>query len=592
MTNDFRKTRKQMNCKTEGSSFLFTKSVTLFSSALLVSSLGLPIASLAAETTEDTGASQNEVSNNTSDSAAGEAVSLQQTNSDSSTDQSETTASTEVQETGSTTGSASVEETAESDTDTGSSSTEDSSVTKEQTSESVQAVTTTVLASSLLSSTNVTPSTFISSVAEYARTVAANNDLYASIMIAQAILESGWGSSTLSKAPNYNLFGIKGSYNGQSVTMRTAEQDSNGNVYYVDAAFRKYPSYAESFLDNAHVLKTTSFSSGVYYYSGAWKSNTSSYKEATAYLTGRYATDVSYGTKLNNLIATYNLTQYDSASTGTDTTGTSSSGSSTDTSSGSATGTTYKVVSGDTLWAIANKYGTSVAQLKSWNSLSSDTIYVGQSLVVSQSSSAGSISTTGNSTSSSTSTSTSTTAAVTTYKVVSGDTLWAVANKYGTSVAQLKSWNSLSGDTIYVGQSLVVSQSSSAGSSSTTGNSTSSSTSTSTTATGTTYKVVSGDTLWAVANKYGTSVAQLKSWNNLSTDVIYIGQQLKVSNTSTSQSAGSATVSTVSSNTYTVKSGDTLWALAKNNNTTVLQLKQWNSLSQDTIFVGKSLRVS
>ncbi|HBA1104967.1 TPA: autolysin, partial [Enterococcus faecium] len=62
------------------------------------------------------------------------------------------------------------------------------------------------------------------------------------------------------------------------------------------------------------VLRNTSFAAGSYYYSGAWKSNTRSYTEATAWLQGRYATDTSYASKLNNLIATYNLTQYDSGS--------------------------------------------------------------------------------------------------------------------------------------------------------------------------------------------------------------------------------------------------------------------------------------
>ncbi|OUK18175.1 mannosyl-glycoprotein endo-beta-N-acetylglucosamidase, partial [Enterococcus faecium] len=151
---------------------------------------------------------------------------------------------------------------------------------------------------------------FIDSIASTAQSLASANDLYASVMIAQAIVESGWGNSTLASAPNYNLFGIKGSYNGQSVTMPTSEY-VNGQWITVNAAFRKYPSYKESLQDNVTVLKTTSFQPGVYYYSGAWKSNTNSYKDATAWLTGRYATAPNYGSTLNNVIETYNLTQYD-----------------------------------------------------------------------------------------------------------------------------------------------------------------------------------------------------------------------------------------------------------------------------------------
>lgn len=70
---------------------------------------------------------------------------------------------------------------------------------------------------------NTSQQAFIDSIASSAQSLANENDLYASVMIAQAIVESGWGKSTLSAAPNYNLFGIKGNYQGQSVTMPTSE---------------------------------------------------------------------------------------------------------------------------------------------------------------------------------------------------------------------------------------------------------------------------------------------------------------------------------------------------------------------------------
>ena len=73
-------------------------------------------------------------------------------------------------------------------------------------------------------------------------------------MIAQAILESGWGNSTLVAPPNHNLFGIKGNYYGQSVAMQTGEYFNNQWVTITDH-FRKYPSYRESLQDNAWVLK-------------------------------------------------------------------------------------------------------------------------------------------------------------------------------------------------------------------------------------------------------------------------------------------------------------------------------------------------
>ncbi|MGC3809538.1 glucosaminidase domain-containing protein, partial [Enterococcus faecalis] len=112
---------------------------------------------------------------------------------------------------------------------------------------------------------------------------------YASVMFAQAMLESSYGSSGLASAPNYILFGVKGSYNGQSVYMPTKEY-LDGQWVTVTAAFRSYNSYAESFQDHANVIRSTAFGD-TYHYSGVWKSNTSRYRDATAALAGSYATD-------------------------------------------------------------------------------------------------------------------------------------------------------------------------------------------------------------------------------------------------------------------------------------------------------------
>lgn len=147
---------------------------------------------------------------------------------------------------------------------------------------------------------------FISQIASTAQELASSNDLYASVMIAQAVHESDSGQSLLSASPNFNLFGIKGDYNGDSVQMLTWEDDGSGNVSHIYADFRKYPSYYESLVDYVGILKQS-------WFSGAWKSNTSSYQDATAALTGVYATDTSYNTKLNAIIEEYNLTQYDNA---------------------------------------------------------------------------------------------------------------------------------------------------------------------------------------------------------------------------------------------------------------------------------------
>lgn len=159
-----------------------------------------------------------------------------------------------------------------------------------------------------------TTSAFINSIAPTASQIGQEYDLYASVLIAQAVLESSSGQSGLAQAPNYNLFGIKGSYNGESVTLSTQEDDGNGNLSTIDAAFRSYPSYVESMYDYANLLSSS-------IYAGAWKSNTSSYADATAALTGLYATDSSYASKLNQIIATYGLTAYDTGNNSSNTEG-------------------------------------------------------------------------------------------------------------------------------------------------------------------------------------------------------------------------------------------------------------------------------
>ena len=159
---------------------------------------------------------------------------------------------------------------------------------------------------------NETIESFIQKIGEDARNVAQENDLYASVILAQAILETGAGSSTLSQAPYYNLFGIKGTFNSQGVYLATQEDNGYGQLSTILAQFRKYSGYEESFQDYAKLMKK-GITGNQEFYRGTWKSNASTYKEATQALTGTYATDIYYGEKLNNLIETYDLTQYDEA---------------------------------------------------------------------------------------------------------------------------------------------------------------------------------------------------------------------------------------------------------------------------------------
>ena len=461
---------------------------------------------------------------------------------------------------------------------------------------------------------------FLRNIIPAAQNVARGKDIYASVMIAQAALESGWGTSALSKAPNHNLFGVKGSYNGQSVNMQTLEDSGGQNYYSIQADFRKYPSYQESLEDYADKI-VNGISGAPLFYSGAWKSKTNSYQDATAYLTGRYATDTAYGSKLNRIIEQFGLTKYDTetavnmaeeiASNETTTT----------------TGNSYTVVSGDSLYAIARKTGTSIQDLLSLNGLNLNSIiHPGQVLALSSKSASAETkqeeSTPKEEKASAESAKQNSTGG--TYTVVSGDGLYAIARKTGTAIEDLLSLNGLSlNSTIYPGQVLTLSASSESSANEETTSAEESSSSTQETpseesaasseqaATGGTYTVVSGDGLYAIARKTGTSIEDLLSLNGLSLNsTIYPGQVLKLSANSEAATAEESTESTTeetqeeattseettpstNAKMYYVHSGDSLYRIAHNHGISLTTLLEWNHLSVDSIIhPGQGLIVS
>ncbi|MDT9606165.1 glucosaminidase domain-containing protein [Lactobacillus johnsonii] len=148
---------------------------------------------------------------------------------------------------------------------------------------------------------------FLNKAIPAATTASSKYGTYTSVMLAQATVESAWGQSGLAQEPNNNLFGIKGSYNGQSVNMNTGEY-GNGGYYTTNAGFRKYPSYTESFEDNGALLRNQMGN----YYSGTWVENSNNYAQATQNgLQGKYATDPNYAKTLNSVIATNGFDKYD-----------------------------------------------------------------------------------------------------------------------------------------------------------------------------------------------------------------------------------------------------------------------------------------
>lgn len=414
---------------------------------------------------------------------------------------------------------------------------------------------------------------FLNTIGPVAQQVAQENGIYASVMIAQAALESGWGNSALS-TQSHNLFGVKWNGTGNYVTMPTQEY-YGGQWHTINAKFQSYNSYYDSLTGYAQLIKNN--------FPNSTRANAATPQIAAANLKygvyGSYATDPNYANSLDRMISDYGLTRYD-VYTGTSSTNQNQQNSNAANSNqhesqisagnGNQIPDTYTVKAGDSLWGISQTYGTTVNNLKQINNLSSNVIYVGQVLKLKQQS---------NSTSNQTPQLTTDT-----YTVQSGDTLWGIANTHDTTVNNLKQINDLTSDTIYVGQVLKLKQQSTTQQESSQPSQSNSSDF---------YTVKAGDSLWKIAMGNDLTVSHLKQMNNLTTNTIYVGQQLRIkeeqTNSQASQSNSQTNQSSQNAGTYTVKAGDTLWGIANDHDTTVNALKQNNHLSSDTIYVGQVL---
>ena len=211
------------------------------------------------------------------------------------------------------------------------------------------------------------------------------------------------------------------------------------------------------------------------------------------------------------------------------------------------TANTYVVQKGDSLYSIAKKFNTTVSELRRLNNLTSDTLQIGQVLTISGTPEQPP---TGN---------------YTTYTVKNGDSLWKIANQFDTTVDELISINNLSTTLLQIGQQLLVP-----------------SLQAPTTPENNyiTYTVKSGDSLWKIANLYNTTVDAIRNLNQLSTNVLQIGQQLLIPTSGTS-----------SNRVYVVKSGDSLWKIANLYNTTVDAIKSLNNLTSNTLQIGQELLI-
>ncbi len=202
----------------------------------------------------------------------------------------------------------------------------------------------------------------------------------------------------------------------------------------------------------------------------------------------------------------------------------------------------YTVQKGDSLYSIAKKFNTTVDALKDANNLTNNNLAIGQILIIPSKE----VENNGN------------------YIVVAGDTLYKIANKFNTTVDAIKALNNLSNNTLSIGQSLKIPTQENANDNYQT------------------YTVVKGDNLYSIAKKFNTTQDAIMKLNNLSSNLLSIGQTLKIPTNDNSST---------NYQTYIVQKGDSLWSIAKKFSTTVDNIKKLNNLSSNLLSIGQTLKI-
>lgn len=216
------------------------------------------------------------------------------------------------------------------------------------------------------------------------------------------------------------------------------------------------------------------------------------------------------------------------------------------------TNVTYVVQKGDSLWSIANANNTTVDEIANLNDLDTNTIYVGQILQIPNS---GDLQENPSSTSD------------TVYVVKSGDTLYSIALRYDTTPNAIINKNNLTSSVLTIGQQLIIpSDPESTGEDDITTNNT--------------YVVQNGDSLYSISRMYGISVDDIKNANNLTSNILTIGQVLTIPTDD---------VSSNTSNLYVVKKGDSLWSIANRFGVSINQIRMINNLNSDILNIGQTL---
>ena len=217
----------------------------------------------------------------------------------------------------------------------------------------------------------------------------------------------------------------------------------------------------------------------------------------------------------------------------------------------------YTIKKGDSLYEIAKKYNTSIDAIKRYNNLATNNLSIGQKIRIPCNIEDNDD---------------TVMPKYISYTVKAGDNLYNIAKKYNTTVDKIKRDNNLQSNNLTIGKILLIEDTSDQ--------------STieecfgeeyETPSSNITYTVQKGDNLYSIANKYNTTVNEIKSLNNLTSNNLSIGQQLRIP----TNASGNIT--------YTVQKGDNLYSIARKYNTTVNEIKRKNNLTSNNLSIGQQL---
>ena len=201
----------------------------------------------------------------------------------------------------------------------------------------------------------------------------------------------------------------------------------------------------------------------------------------------------------------------------------------------------YTVLPGDTLYGISKQFGVSVNDIKLQNNLKNNIINLGEVLIIPS------------------------IATSILYTVKKGDTLYSISKRYGVSVNEISRVNNLTSSVLTIGQTLFIPINDSIDEFNY-------------------YTVLKGDTLYSISRKFNTTVDSLKKLNNLNSNLLSVGEQIKVPSGFDNNYSDDLI--------YVVKEGDTLYSISKKYDVSVDSIKKLNNLINNNLYVGQKLLIN